>query len=66
MQASMLRRVSVLTLIVLGLAGCAAATPGSDNTVASAAPQQRWNPDAPIQQNNLLPNGLRPFRYFYW
>ena len=66
MQTPIFRRLPLLALLVLGLAGCAAATPAPDNTVASAAPQQRWNPDAPIQQNNLLPNGLRPFRYFYW
>lgn len=66
MQVSSFRRVPLLAVLVLGLAGCASATPAGDNAIATAAPQQRWNPDAPIQQNNLLPNGLRPLRYFYW
>lgn len=59
-----------LALIVLGLSGlvgaCATARPGADNSVASATPQQRWDPDNLIQRNQLLPNGLRPLRYFYW
>jgi hypothetical protein len=65
LRFSRFRRLPLLALLTLGLAGCASATSGGDNTSASAAPQ-RWNQDRLIQQNQLLPNGLRPFRYFYW
>lgn len=59
-----------LALAVLGGAiafgGCASGTPsGADSEASNAAPK-RWNEDNLIQQNQLLPNGLRPLRYFYW
>lgn len=70
MRASNARWLPLLTLLGLGLAGfvgaCATAPPANDDAVAAASPQQRWTPDHLIQQNQLLPNGLRPLRYFYW
>ena len=68
-----LRPLAVLALGLTGVAGGCATAPApatatapNDNAVASVNPQQRWSPDHLIQQNQLLPNGLRPFRYFYW
>ena len=60
-----------LALVVLGgviaLGGCTAAAPsGSGDTEVSNAAPKRWNENNLIQQNQLLPNGLRPLRYFYW
>ena len=44
-----------------------AAAPGSEGQLtASGTPQPRWSEDKMIQPNQLLPNGLRPLRYFYW
>ena len=60
----------LLALAVLGgaiaLGGCTAATPSGGDTEASTAAPKRWNEDNLIQPNQLLPNGLRPLRYFYW
>lgn len=63
-------RSCVLTLAAAGfvaaLSACATGTSNGDNTQASNVPAKRWNEDNLIQQNQLLPNGLRLLRYFYW
>jgi hypothetical protein len=62
-------RLLVLAVLsgAIALGGCAAgmASGGADAEASNAAPK-RWNEDNLIQQNQLLPNGLRPLRYFYW
>jgi hypothetical protein len=54
----------------LGLAGVymltACAAPNGTATAATGTPSEQWTEDTLIQPNGLLPNGLRPFRYFYW
>jgi hypothetical protein len=70
MRVTISGRSCLLTLaaaaIAAALSACATATPNGDNTQASNIPAKRWNEDNLIQQNQLLPNGLRPLRYFYW
>lgn len=53
-------------MVVTALSACATAVPAGDNTQASNVPAKRWSEDNLIQPNQLLPNGLRPLRYFYW
>jgi hypothetical protein len=64
-------RAALLAAGVAGILGaCAQNPPGSGATTAAAVAAttqgQRWREDKPIQPNGLLPNGLRPLRYFYW
>lgn len=47
------------------LAACAARQPPA-NAAQAAPPAARWTQDTLIQPNQLLPNGLRPLRYFAW
>lgn len=61
---SCLMLLTAVSVAALGACSTAPATRGE--VAASAAPQQRWSEDKLIQQNQLLPNGLRPLRYFYW
>ena len=60
----------LLALAVLGgaiaLGGCAAENPNVGDSQGSNAAPKRWSEDNLVQPNELLPNGLRPLRYFYW
>jgi hypothetical protein len=63
-------RSLALALIALGVAAtlsaCATATQGAGPAAGATVPPDRWSESHIIQQNQLLPNGLRPLRYFYW
>ena len=70
MRVTITGRSCVLPLATVGLAlalnGCAAGTPSSTEAQVSNAQSTRWSEDNLVQPNQLLPNGLRPLRYFYW
>lgn len=53
-------------IVAMALNACASGTSGSADAQASNVQPKRWNENNLIQPNQLLPNGLRPLRYFYW